>query len=86
VQDHPISYARRTLTNPEKNYSTTQKEILAIVWICKRFRSYLYGRKLTIVTDHKPLRWVFIVKDPSSRVLRWRLKVEEFDYEVIYKP
>ena len=38
------------------------------------------------MTDHKPLTWVFNVKDPSSRLLRWRLKIEEFDYHVIYKP
>jgi hypothetical protein len=74
------------LNNSEKNYSTTQKELLAIVWGCKKYRPYLYGTKFTIVTDHKPLKWVFNVKDPSSRLLRWRLKLEEFDYEVVYKP
>jgi hypothetical protein len=47
---------------------------------------YLYGKKFTIVTDHKPLTWVFSVKDPSSRLLRWRLKLEEFDYQIVYKP
>jgi len=46
----------------------------------------LYGRKFTIVTDHKPLTWVFNVKDPSSRLLRWRLQLEEYDYDIVYKP
>jgi hypothetical protein len=85
-QDLPIACASRTLINAEKNYSTTEKELLAIVWGCKQFRQYLYGRKFTIVTDHKPLTWVFNVKDPSSRLLRWRLKLEEYDYDIIYKP
>ena len=40
---------------------------------------------ITIVTDHRPLSWIFSVKDPSSRLLRWRLKLEEYEYEVIYK-
>jgi hypothetical protein len=40
---------------------------------------------LTIVTDHRPLTWIFSVKDPRSRLLRWRLRLEEFDYEVTYK-
>lgn len=51
----------------------------------KHFPQYLYGRKFTIVTDHRPLTRIFSVKDPSSRRLRWRLRLEEYDYEVIYK-
>ena len=84
-QDLPISYASRTLTNLEKNYSTTEKELLAIIWSCTHYRPYLYGRKLTIMTDHKPLSWVFNMKDLSSRLLRWRLKLEEYDYDIVYK-
>jgi hypothetical protein len=83
-KDLPLGYASRTLNNAEKNYPTVE-ELLAIVWGCKHFRQYLYGRKFTIVTDHRPLTWIFSVKDPSSRLLRWRLKLEEYDYEVIYK-
>jgi hypothetical protein len=83
-KDLPTAYANRTLNNAERNYSI-EKELLAIIWGCKHFRPYLYGRKFTIVTDHRPLTWIFSVKDPSSRLLRWRLRLEEFDYEVIYK-
>jgi len=85
-RDLPIAYASRTLINAEKNCSTTEKELLAIVWGFKQFRQYLYGRKFTIVTDHKPLTGVFNVKDHCSRSLRWRLKLEEYDYVIIYKP
>jgi hypothetical protein len=84
-RDLPIAYSSRTSNNAEKNYPTIAKELLAIVWCCKHFRQYLYGRKFTIVTDHLPLTCIFSVKDPSSRLLRWRLKLEEYDYEVIYK-
>lgn len=55
------------------------------MWAVKHFRPYLFGRKFKIVTDHKPLTWLFSIKDPGSRLVRWRLKLEEFDYEIIYK-
>lgn len=83
--DHPIAYASRTLNPAEINYSTIEKEMLAIVWACKHFRPYLYGTKFIIKTDHKPLQWLFSVKDSSSRLVRWRLKLNEFEYEIQYK-
>jgi transposase InsO family protein len=84
-QDKPISFASRTLNKAQENYSTIEKELTAIVWACRHYRPYLLGRPFTIVTDHKPLTWMFGVKNPSSRLLRWRLLLEEFDYLVEYK-
>ena len=83
--NHPLCYASRTLNPAEINYSTIEKELLAIVWSCKYFRPYLFGRKFTILTDHKPLQWLFSLKEPNSRLVRWRLKLEEFDYVIQYK-
>lgn len=83
--DKPIAYASRTLNDAEKRYSTIERETLAIVWACKNFRPYLFGRKFKIYSDHKPLQWLFSLKDPSSKLLRWRLKLEEYDYQLIYK-
>jgi len=83
--DRPIAYASRVLTRAEQNYSTTEKELLAIVWAVKYFRPYVYGTKFKVVTDHKPLIWLFSVNDPGSRLIRWRLKLEEYDYEIIHK-
>lgn len=84
--DLPISYASRTLNSAEINYPTIEKELLAIVWSVKHFRPYLYGRKFTIVTDHKPLIYLFRVKDPGSRLIKFRLKLEEYDYTIVHKP
>jgi hypothetical protein len=83
--DKPIAYASRTLNGAELNYATVEKELLAIVWACKHFRPYLLGRKFQIVTDHKGLTWIFNVKDPSSRLMRWKLLLEEYDYEIEYR-
>ncbi|KAM0730356.1 Retrovirus-related Pol polyprotein from transposon 412 [Formica fusca] len=83
--DRPIAYASRILSRAEQNYNTTEKELLAIVWAVKHFRPYVYGTKFKIVTDHKPLIWLFNVNDPGSRLIRWRLKLEEYDYEIIHK-
>jgi hypothetical protein len=84
--DLPIAYASRSFNKAERNYSTVEKELATIVWGTKHFRPYLYGRKFKIVSDHNPLKRIVNVKDPGSRLLRWRIQLEEFDYEIVYKP
>lgn len=84
-KDQPIAFASRTLNKAECNYSVTEKECLAIVYGTKTFRPYLFGRQFTIITDHKPLNWLFNCKDPGSRLVRWRLKLEEYNYEIQYR-
>ena len=84
-KDKPVAFASRTLNQSEQNYSTIERELLAIVWGTKYFRPYLYGQKFTIFTDHKPLHWLFSIKDPNARLTRWRLKLEEYDYTIMYK-
>lgn len=83
--DKPIAYASRTLNDSESNYSTIEKELLAIVWATKYFRPYLFGRKFKVITDHKPLQWLMNLKEPNSRLTRWRLKLSEYNYTIIYK-
>jgi hypothetical protein len=51
----------------------------------KYFRPYLFVAKFKIITDHKPLQWLFNLKEPNSKLVRWRLKLEEYDYEILYK-
>jgi len=84
-QDRSIAFATRTLNKAEKKYSTIEKDLTAIVWACRHFRPYMLGRTFTIVTYHKPLTWMFSVKDPSSRLVRWHILLEEFDYTIEYK-
>ena len=81
----PLAYASRSLSGTEKKYDTYEKEALAIIFCVTHFRPYLYKRKFTLVTDHKPLVWSKNSKDPCLRVSRWRLKLAEYDFDVIYK-
>lgn len=84
-EGHPICYASRTLNGHEQNYSTIEKELLAIIWATQYFRPYLFGKKFIIETDHRPLTWLFSIKEPNSKLVRWRLKLSEYDYEIRYK-
>lgn len=84
-EDLPIYFASRALSDTEKRYSTTEKECLAVVWAVQSFRAYLMGRHFTIFTDHKPLRGLANLKDPTSRLSRLRHKLSEYDYEICYK-
>lgn len=82
----PIAYTSRQLRPPEVNYSTTERECLAIVWAIKYFRPYLYGRPFEIHTDSRSLRWLLNVRDPSSRLARWNLQLQEYNFKIIHKP
>ena len=84
-KDKPIAYASRILIDTEKKYDTYEKEALDIIFCVTHFCSYLYGTKFTLVTDHQPLVWFRNSKDPCSRVLRWRLKLAEYDFDVVHK-
>ena len=83
--DLPIAYASRLLNTAEQNYSTIEKECLAIIYCVTHFRPYLYGRKFKIETDHKPLVWMNSIKDPNSRIWKWKLKLSDYEFEINYK-
>ncbi|GKF33679.1 reverse transcriptase domain-containing protein, partial [Tanacetum coccineum] len=79
----PIHYASKTMTEAETNYTTTEKEMLAVVYAFEKFRSYLIMNKSIVYTDHSALKYLFNKKDAKARLLRWVLLLQEFDFKVI---
>ena len=81
-----ISFASKAFSGAEKNWTTTEKEAYAVVWALQYFHPYVYGRKVTIYTDHKALKWLRDIKQPNGKLARWILKLEEYDYTIEHLP
>nr|GFA04298.1 reverse transcriptase domain-containing protein [Tanacetum cinerariifolium] len=79
----PIHYASKTINQAGANYTTTEKEMLAVVYAFEKFRSYLIMNKSIVYTDHSALKYLFAKKDAKARLLRWILLLQEFDFKVI---
>ncbi|XP_022873105.1 uncharacterized protein LOC111392056, partial [Olea europaea var. sylvestris] len=79
---HAIYYASRTLNDAQLNYSTTEKELLAVIFALEKFRSYLIGTKVTVFSDHAALKYLLAKKEVKSRLIRWILLLQEFDLEI----
>ncbi|CAN6723973.1 unnamed protein product [Malus baccata var. baccata] len=81
-QPHVIYYASWTLNDAQLNYSTTEKELLAVVFALDKFRSYLIGTKVIVYTDHVALKYLLTKKEAKPRLIRWMLLLQEFDIEI----
>nr|GEW20457.1 reverse transcriptase domain-containing protein [Tanacetum cinerariifolium] len=79
----PIYYARKIMNDAKSNYSTTEKEMLAIVYAFEKFRSYLIMNKSIVHTDHSALKYLFAKKDAKARLFWWVLLLQEFNFKVL---
>jgi hypothetical protein len=89
--ERPVAYASRSLSPSEKNYSQLDKEALSIVFGVKRFHPYLYGRKFTLITDHKPLLAMLgstsgLPTLTAARMQRWALILSAYFYDLEFRP
>ncbi|CAN6718914.1 unnamed protein product [Malus baccata var. baccata] len=79
---HVIYYASRTLNDAQLKYSTTEKELLAVVFALDKFRSYLIGTKVIVFTDHAALKYLLTKKEAKPHLIHWMLLLQEFDIEI----
>ena len=89
--ERPIAYASRTLSTSERNYAQLEKEALALIFGIKKFHQYLFGRKFTLGTDHKPLITILGHKKAipplaAARLQRWAILLSAYDYSLEFRP
>ena len=86
-EGQPLAYASRALTSAESRYAQIEKELLAIVFACQKFETYVYGRQVTVDNDHKPLEmiWQKPIHTEPKRLQRMLLRLQKFDIKIQYK-
>jgi hypothetical protein len=77
-----IYYASKTLNSAQMNYTTTEKELLVVVFACEKFRSYLVGSPVVVFSDHATLKYLLSKKYSKARLVRWILLLQEFDITI----
>ncbi|GKE11885.1 reverse transcriptase domain-containing protein [Tanacetum coccineum] len=75
----PIHYESKTMTDDQAHYTTTEKELLAVVYAFEKFRPYFVLSKTIVYTDHSALKYLLAKQDAKPRLLRWILLLQEFD-------
>lgn len=85
--EHPIAYASRKMSPCEQRTTCTEREMLALVWACTHFKYYLLGQEnFQVYTDHSALKYMQTMKNPSSKIMRWLIKLSDYNMTVTHKP
>lgn len=80
-----IAYASRSLSKSEKNFSTMERELLAIIFCIEKFRGYVEGTRFKVLTDHASLQWLNNFQNATGRLARWQVKLQQYSFDLIYK-
>lgn len=84
-EERVIAYMSKKLTAAQRKYTTTERECLAVLEAIGNFKSYVEGARFKVITDHASLLWLRNLKDPSSRLARWALRMQEYDFELVHR-
>lgn len=80
-----ICFLSRSLTKQERNYTTTERECLAVLFAIEKLKMYLEGVHFTVITDHHSLTWLHKLKDPVGRLARWAVRLQQFSFDIIHR-
>jgi len=81
----PIAYYSRATSKPEKNYHSYELDALAVVESLERFKHYIYGKKIKVITDCNVLRTSMEKRELIPRIARWWLRIQEFDIDIVHR-
>ena len=89
--ERPVAFASRTLSSAERNYAQVDREALAVIYGVKKFNEYIYGQRFTLITDNRPVTYIFapdkaIPSMAAARIQRWALYLGAFDYSIEFRP
>ncbi|KAK9744242.1 RNase H-like domain found in reverse transcriptase [Popillia japonica] len=83
--EHPVAYASKNLNRCQRKYSTTEKELLGVLFAIEKFWSYIEGTRFTVITDHASLIWFHKLSNPSGRLARWAIHLSQFDFDIEHR-
>ncbi|KAF4530191.1 hypothetical protein B566_EDAN019512 [Ephemera danica] len=83
--DRVIMYLSRALSQQERNMSATEREALAVIYCLEKFRPYIEGLHVQVITDHFSLIWLLNLKNPTGRLARWLSRVQQFEFTLVHR-
>lgn len=84
-EERIIAYASRALSRTERNYSVTEKELLAVIFSIDRFRGYVGGARFSVISDHFSLLWLNNMRNPTGKPARWAVKLRQHNFDLIHR-
>lgn len=80
-----IAYASRSLSRTERNQSVTQRELMALIFSIETFRYFIEGQHFTVITDHAALQWLKNIVNPTGKLARWSLNLQQYSFDVVHR-
>lgn len=81
-----VAYYSRVFNAAQRNYSTTERECLAVIAAIEHFRPFLFGQNFTVITDHSSLQWLWKHQSPNGRLMRWVLRLQPYSFAIEHRP